>query len=1042
MARDTTCESPGAVSQRFPQRRHYGTLIHMRRIVLATLAVVLLLGATQGQRSAQGGPNISVTIDTSEAGLRVVVDDVVHDAPFVIVTAPSTPHTIYTPSPQTTPDGRTVVFGDWSDTLAQEHQITPISTGTITANFNVMRNPFPPFQNGFEEGNLSSYDNVDIAAGNTLGVTATHPNTGTYSLEVSTGGVAQPAVVDRLFDNLNTIYLRTFLSLPVGFTLDPAAVQHLMVFKTDDFRDRLWVTIGDDYRLSPVYFHAGGGVPTFPGPVGPVIPRDGSWHEVEVRETIDDTHGQVELWLDGARIAWFSEVDTGIAGTDDIGVVSWGSYFSTATKTTTTFFDDATINDTYISGPPDTGWQAQYYNNITLTGPPVLTRTESPVDHDWALGSPDPAVNADNFSARWTRTIQPPSGTYRFITTTDDGVRLYLDGNLIIDQWIDQAGASHNAVRTLDGGPHNLKMEYYEHLGGALARLKVETVTSQSEGFVTDVIADGLFLPTTFTFVPDGRIFIGQKDGSIWVYKNGDLLDTPLVTIPNVNTYQDRGLLSIVVDPNFATNGFLYAAYTHDVNPGAFTGAKTARLIRLTVVGDQASMASQQIILGSVVGDALHPSCDDFVLGADCIPSDGRTHTIGGMQFLADGTLLLTTGEGADDMTVNDQALRAQQLDSLGGKMLRINTNGTGIASNPFYTGNANDNRSKVYATGFRNSFRFGLRPGTQVPYTGDVGWGSWEEINVILPGANYGWPCYEGNEFLIAYSIYQTCTDLQTAGTATPPLYTYPHPPSSAAVGGAFYQGTAYPAEYQGAYFWGDYARNEISTLRVDAGNNLVPDSVQQFTDQGAGPVQISSGPDTNIYYLAINSGELRRIRYVVGNRPPIVAATATPFNGLLPLNVQFSSAGTYDPEGGILTYDWAFGDGAVSSAPNPAHQYTIAGTYNAVLTVTDDQAVITTKTISIYAGNSAPQPTIVTPTAGMHYSVGDLISYSGTAVDTQDGILPASAFSWTIVLHHCDIVTSTCHVHPFLYGQGRNGSFTVPDHGQGVSFELILSV
>lgn len=1014
----------------------------LRRLLIGAVLLGLLVGASHWQqRVLEAGPTVTVTIDTSEPGLRVVVDGVVQNAPYELVTAPGTPHTIYAPSPQTTPDNRTVIFDAWSDAGGQEHTITPTADGTITANFVLHRNPFPPFVNGFEEGDLTSYENVDVAPGNSLAVTSTHPHTGSYSLEVTTGGTAQPAVVDRLFANMNTIYLRTFISLPPSFELDPGEVQNVMVTKTADFRDRLWVVIGDDYRLSPVFFHSVGPMPTFPGPFGPAIPRDGSWHEVQVRETIDATHGQVELWLDGVRIAQFTEVDTGFAGTDDIGVVSWGSYFSTPSKNTTVFFDDVTISDAYISGPPDTGFAAEYFNNTTLTEPPALARTESPIDFDWGLGSPHAAINADNFSARWTKTIQPPSGTYRFTTTTDDGVRLYLDGVPIIDQWVDQAGTSYSAVRTLDGGPHELRMEYYEHEGGAEARLRIELVTGQSEGFVTDVIADGLFLPTTFAFAPDGRIFIGQKNGTIWVYKNGQVLDTPLVTIPNVNTYQDRGLLSLAVDPNFQTNGYLYVAYTHDVNPADFTGPKTARLIRLTVVGDQASMASQQVLLGSVVGDPLHPSCDDFPLGTDCIPSDGRTHTIGGLQFLSDGTLLVTTGEGANDMTVNDQALRAQQLDSLGGKLLRINPDGTGLPSNPFYNGDPNANRSKVYALGLRNAFRFGIKPGTDDVFLGDVGWGSWEEINVVTPGANFGWPCYEGNKFLVAYSIYQTCTDLQAAGTATPPLYTYPHPPSSAVVAGAFYTGTEYPAPYQGAFFWGDYARNQISTLRVDENNALVPGSVTEFTDEADGPVQISVGPDGNIYYLAINAGELRRIRYVVGNRPPVVTATATPSNGPLPLEVQFSSAGTYDPEGGVLSYTWDFGDGETSNLPNPQHTYTTGGTYQVVLTVEDDQGMTTEHSITVYAGNTPPQITMQDPAPGTLYQVGDTISYSASATDAEDGALPPDAFFWTIVLHHCEIVTNTCHVHPFLFDFGTGGSFVVPDHGQGVRFELIVT-
>jgi hypothetical protein len=114
---------------------------------------------------------------------------------------------------------------------------------------------------------------------------------------------------------------------------------------------------------------------------------------------------------------------------------------------------------------------AQYFNNITLSGTPVLTRCEAAIDNGWAGGSPAPEVNADGFSARWTTTRPFTAGTYDFTAIADDGVRLYVDGELVIDQWHDQGPTAYTATRTLTAGDHTVRMDYYENAGGADARL-------------------------------------------------------------------------------------------------------------------------------------------------------------------------------------------------------------------------------------------------------------------------------------------------------------------------------------------------------------------------------------------------------------------------------------------------------------------------------------------------------------------------------------------------------------------------------------------
>ena len=120
----------------------------------------------------------------------------------------------------------------------------------------------------------------------------------------------------------------------------------------------------------------------------------------------------------------------------------------------------------------DASWQATYWNNKTLTGTAVLQRNEAELNHDWVDGSPDPLVNVDNFSARWTRSINfPASSAYRFTATMDDGMRVYVNNVLIIDSWWDSQVHSLSADVYLTAGDHTVKVEYYDAGGKAVAKL-------------------------------------------------------------------------------------------------------------------------------------------------------------------------------------------------------------------------------------------------------------------------------------------------------------------------------------------------------------------------------------------------------------------------------------------------------------------------------------------------------------------------------------------------------------------------------------------
>jgi len=573
--------------------------------------------------------------------------------------------------------------------------------------------------------------------------------------------------------------------------------------------------------------------------------------------------------------------------------------------------------------------------------------------------------------------------------------------------------------------------------------------------FAEDVVipggANGLAFPTAFAFVPGGRIFVAEKNGMVRVHKQGALLATPLIDLQDrVNDHWDHGLLGIAVDPNFDSNGYVYLLYAYENNPDDYFGKKSGRLARYTVAGDVADKASELVLLGTVVG----AGCESIPL-ADCIPSEYFSHSVGNVKFGPDGTLFVSMGDASSFNEVDDRALRAQSLDSLAGKILRIDPlTGQGVGSNPFATpdpgdGSLRDNRDKAWAYGLRNPYRFSLKPNTTTPFYGDVGWNNTEEVGVATPGANLGWPCYEGSGVQAGYASKPVCQTLygQGSGAHTSPLFAWPHNfggscCGAAATGGVFLTGTAYPAQYQGAYFFADFIKEWIRYFNVTSDNELVPGTDAEFSSSGTdGPVDFAVGPEGNLYYLAINSNELRRIRYTGdGNRPPTAVISAAPTEGAAPLPVLFSSAGSFDADADPLTYQWNFGDGASSTDPNPQHTYTQLGVFTASVTVSDGRGGTATESTTIGVGSFRPMPTIATPTESLRYAINDLITFSGSATDPEDGALPASSLSWRLIARHCP--GGTCHSHVIFDGVvGDNGSFTVPDHGDDNYFELVLT-
>jgi hypothetical protein len=133
-----------------------------------------------------------------------------------------------------------------------------------------------------------------------------------------------------------------------------------------------------------------------------------------------------------------------------------------------------------VAAPSYADWKGEYWSNRDLSGEPQLVRNDKAVDFDWGAGAPSSDLPADDFSARWTRQVYFEGGTYRFYTLSDDGVRLWVDGQRVIDKWRDQGSTEYMAEVALTQGTHSLKVEYYEHTGGARIHLRWTKMSSPS----------------------------------------------------------------------------------------------------------------------------------------------------------------------------------------------------------------------------------------------------------------------------------------------------------------------------------------------------------------------------------------------------------------------------------------------------------------------------------------------------------------------------------------------------------------------------------
>jgi glucose/arabinose dehydrogenase len=356
------------------------------------------------------------------------------------------------------------------------------------------------------------------------------------------------------------------------------------------------------------------------------------------------------------------------------------------------------------------------------------------------------------------------------------------------------------------------------------------TATYSIAGFSDTPVVTGLSQPTAFTWTPDGRMLVLEKIGRVRIVVNGVLQATPALDISaSVDSGSEKGLLGICLHPGFTSNGYVYLYYTNRVPQN--------RISRFTMSGNALDLASETVIL-------------------DHIDATNGNHNGGNVAIGPDGKLWAAPGDSGTG------GAKSQDLSvgSLNGKVLRMELDGSPAAGNPFLADPAKEPR--IWAYGFRNPWRFTFRPSNGSLYVSDVGQSTYEEIDVVTAGGNYGWPMAEGT--------------LGGCAGCIPPVFEYDRTVGQAIIGGVFVTGGLYPAFLRGKYVFGDYVSSWIRYLEFSSGDTVMG-TLQNLASSAEGPVQFATGPDQAIYYAAINAGKIYRI-----NPPPANYFALTPCRAL----------------------------------------------------------------------------------------------------------------------------------------------------------------
>jgi glucose/arabinose dehydrogenase len=326
---------------------------------------------------------------------------------------------------------------------------------------------------------------------------------------------------------------------------------------------------------------------------------------------------------------------------------------------------------------------------------------------------------------------------------------------------------------------------------------------------VVTTIASGLEYPWGLAFLPDGAMLVTEREGRLRIIRNGALDPTPIAGVPAAFVENQGGLFDVVLHPNFPANGLVYLSFA---------------------AGDKAANGTR-IIRAKFDGKALTEVKEIFRASPD---KKGAAHFGGRMLFLPDGTMLMSVGEGFAYRE------RAQGLDSDFGKIVRIRDDGSIPSDNPFV--GKEGARPEIWTYGHRNPQGLVRDPATGAVYGVEHGPMGGDELNLIEPGKNYGWPVIT---YGTDYNGAQITPYTERPGMVQPIVYWVP---SIATSGAALYSGDLFPA-WKGDIFIAALAGSHVR--RVDMANGKAVGQEVLFEDQQTRFRHVAQGPDGALYLL-----------------------------------------------------------------------------------------------------------------------------------------------------------------------------------------------
>jgi glucose/arabinose dehydrogenase len=352
-------------------------------------------------------------------------------------------------------------------------------------------------------------------------------------------------------------------------------------------------------------------------------------------------------------------------------------------------------------------------------------------------------------------------------------------------------------------------------------------VRTEAATFRVTEVAGGLDEPWALAFLPDGGMLVTEKPGRLRLIEEGELREAPVPGTPEVFGRDQGSLLDITLDPDFAENSTIYLSYAH-----AEGNLTTTRVMRTRYAPD--GLTGQKVIFEA---KPLIESTKHF----------GSRFAWGG-----DGTLYLTMGERSNRREL------AQDLSTHLGKVMRINKDGTAPPDNPF--AGRPGVMPEIFSYGHRNPQGLAINPATGEIWEQEHGARGGDEVNILKPGANYGWPDVA---YGVNYDGSTIGTGQRTAQGVEAPLFHWD--PSIAPSGMMFYTGDKFPG-WQGDLFVGALASRLVSRLDLDAEGKVVKE--ERFLARELGRIRdIRQGPDGLVYIVTDQSpGGVYRLEPVAG--------------------------------------------------------------------------------------------------------------------------------------------------------------------------------